>query len=80
MGIDSIPSRQLSFTENTPMALALAASGYGIALARAPTTDDLVKRLGLIPCGISPRLKSSEAYYLIYQEYRKPVACGVGLS
>ncbi len=66
-GIDSIPSRQLSFTENTPMALSLAASGYGIALARAPTTDDLVERLGLVPCGVSPRVESSEAYYLVYQ-------------
>ena len=49
------------------MALAMAASGYGIALARAPTTGDLVGRLGLEPLKIVPGLNSSEAYYLIYQ-------------
>ena len=66
-GVDSIPTRQLCFTENTPAALALAASGYGIALARAPTTDDLLVKLGLEPLKISDGLKSSEAYYLIYR-------------
>ncbi len=65
-GVDSIPTRQLCFTENTPMALAMAASGYGIALARAPTTDDLVARLGLERCAVDG-LASSEAYYLVYQ-------------
>ena len=66
-GIDSVPTRQLCFTENTPMALALAASGYGIALARAPTTDDLLGKLGLEPCLGLAGLPSSEAYYLVYQ-------------
>ncbi len=66
-GIDSVPTRQLCFTENTPMALAMAASGYGIALARAPTTDDLIARLGLERCDAIAGLDSSEAYYLIYQ-------------
>ena len=66
-GIDSIPTRQLCFTENTPMALALAASGYGIGLARAPTTDDLVDKFGLERCVFEPGLESSEAYYLVYQ-------------
>ena len=66
-GIDSIPTRQLCFTENTPMALAMAASGYGVALARAPTTDDLIDRLGLERCAPASGLASSEAYYLVYQ-------------
>lgn len=66
-GIDSIPTRQLCFTENTPMALALAASGYGITLARAPTTDDLTSKFGLERCAIDPSLESSEAYHLVYQ-------------
>jgi LysR family glycine cleavage system transcriptional activator len=66
-GVDSIPPRQLCFTEDTPMALAMAASGYGIALARAPTTDDLVSRLGLEPLNTISGLNSSEAYYLVYQ-------------
>ena len=78
VGIDSIPTRQLCFTENTPMALALAASGYGIALARSPTTDNLVATLGLVPCEISPRLESSEAYYLIYQNVESLSAAAAG--
>jgi len=67
VGIDTIPPRQLCFTEDTPMSLAMAASGYGIALARAPTTDDLVGRLGLEPVKLVGGLNSSEAYYLVYQ-------------
>lgn len=66
-GIDSIPTRQFCFTEDTTTALTLAASGYGIALARAPTTDDLLHRLGLERCAVAPALDSSEAYYLVYQ-------------
>ena len=66
-GIDSIPNRQFCFTENTPMALAMAANGYGIALARSPTTDDLLGKFGLEACAVAPALESSEAYYLIYQ-------------
>jgi len=66
-GIDATPTRQLCFVENTPGALALAASGYGIALARAPTTDGLVANLGLVPCAAFAELASSEAYYLVYQ-------------
>ena len=31
----------------------MAASGYGIALARALTTDDLADKLGLVPCHFS---------------------------
>jgi DNA-binding transcriptional LysR family regulator len=45
----------------------MAASGYGIALARSPTTDSLVEQLGLVPCKLSEGLASSEAYYLIYR-------------
>ena len=77
-GIDSVPTRQLCFTENTPTALALAASGYGIALARAPTTDDLLGKLGLESLAICDGLKSSEAYYLVYQnvESLSPAASG----
>ena len=66
-GIDSVPNRQLCFTENTPMALAMAASGFGIALARAPTTDDLLGKFRLEACAVAPALESSEAYHLIYQ-------------
>ena len=65
-GVDSIPARQFCFTEDTTTALTLAASGYGIALARSPTSDDLVDKLGLVRCPVEG-LASSEAYYLVYQ-------------
>jgi LysR family glycine cleavage system transcriptional activator len=45
----------------------MAESGYGIALARSPTTNNLVDTMGLKSSAISPGLKSSEAYYLVYQ-------------
>jgi len=67
VGIDSIPDKQLCFTDTTQIALAMAASGYCIALTRSPTTSHLVGRLGLKPCPVSPELSSSEAYYLVYQ-------------
>lgn len=67
VGIDNLPTRQLSFTDSTQLALNLAASGYGIALARSPTTDRLLKSLGLAACNICPALRSSEAYYLSYR-------------
>jgi len=71
LGIDIIPTKQLSFTDSTQIALALADSGYGIALARSPTSNQLVDKLGLISCDINAKsswgLASTEAYYLVYQ-------------
>jgi len=67
VGVDSIPNRDFRFTDSTPLSLSLAASGYGVALARSPTTDSLVEQLGLVPCEVSEGLASSEAYYLIYR-------------
>ena len=67
VGINSIPGKQLCFTDTTQIALAMAASGYGIALARSPTTNRLVDTSGLKPCSTSGGLKSGEAYYLVYQ-------------
>ncbi len=66
-GIDSIPASRFCFTDNTPIALEMAASGYGVALARAPTTDHLVDQLGLVTCPQIAAQQSSEAYYLVYQ-------------
>ena len=69
LSVDSIPTRQLCFTENTQLSMALAASGYGIALARSPTTDDLVVRYGLQKIPLCPDVASSESYYVVYQNY-----------
>ena len=67
VGIDTLPTRQLSFTETSQFALSMAASGYGIALARSPTTDEFVQKLGLVACQAIPPVSSSEAYHIIYQ-------------
>ncbi len=67
MGIEAAPPSQLCFTESTQIALSMAASGYGIALARSPTTDPLVETLGLVPLHLGQPLASPEAYYLVYQ-------------
>lgn len=67
VGIDTVPTRQLCFADNTQMALAMAASGYGVALARSPTTDEFIVKLGLKSCPTCPGVKSTEAYYLVYQ-------------
>ena len=65
--IDEIPARRICFADTTEIALFMAAAGYGVALARAPTTDRLVAQLGLEPCPEGTALPSSEAYYLAYR-------------
>lgn len=40
----------ICFADTTQLSLALAAEGYGIALARAPATDRLAHLYGLSPC------------------------------
>jgi LysR family glycine cleavage system transcriptional activator len=67
VGIDSIPKRQLCFTDSTQIALSMAKAGYGLALARSPVSDNVVEQLGLEKCDTLPILKSSEAYYLVYR-------------
>lgn len=62
--IDEIPARRICLADTTEIALFMAAAGYGVALARAPTTDRLVAQLGLEPCPEGTALPSSEAYYL----------------
>lgn len=66
-GIENIPGKQLCFADSSQIALSMAASGYGVALARRPTTDWLANQLDLKPCGVGTALKSREAYYLVYQ-------------
>ena len=67
LGIHSIPGSQLCFTDSTQIALSMAESAYGIALARSPTSDQFVEKLGLKSCALSSGLASTEAYYLVYQ-------------
>ncbi|NKB61846.1 MAG: hypothetical protein GKR95_06800 [Gammaproteobacteria bacterium] len=67
VGLNGTFGEQFCSADSTEMALSLASAGYGIALARFPTTDFLVKKLGLVKCPLVPMIKSTEAYYLVYQ-------------
>lgn len=67
VGIEEIPTNQLCFADSSQIALSMAAAGYGIALARRPTTNWLAGQLGLEPCRMATELKNLEDYYLVYQ-------------
>lgn len=54
------------FADNTMVAINMAASGMGIALARAPASDELCKTCKLVPCLDEFGIKSPQEYYLIY--------------
>lgn len=56
---------ELTFVDSTAVALSLAAAGDGIALARAPATDFLAERLGLVPVKVAPPLDTTQAYFLV---------------
>ena len=64
---DHFPDRaDIIHVDTTMAALTLAAAKGGIALARAPASDDLVARLGLVPCLPDIDLGGVEAYYLLH--------------
>lgn len=53
--------------DSTEIALAMAASGYGVALARTPITDNMLDYYRLVACpGFEP-LAAREGYYLMYR-------------
>ncbi|NVO57736.1 LysR family transcriptional regulator [Rhodobacteraceae bacterium B1Z28] len=54
------------FADNSLMAAELAASGGGIALARAPASNRIMKITGLTPCLPDIDVAGQEAYHLIY--------------
>ncbi len=56
---------QFCFVDSSEIALAMAAAGYGIALARAPATDCHVERAGLEPCSVNLRARGVESYHLV---------------
>jgi len=53
------------FVDSSDIALALAAAGHGIGLARAPSTDSHLERLGLVRCFDEIEIESGEAYHLV---------------
>ncbi len=64
-GVGEEADRAVTFVDATPLALAMAASGHGIALARAPASDGLVAAYGLKACLGGFSVRGSQAYYLV---------------
>ncbi|UWQ77775.1 LysR family transcriptional regulator [Leisingera sp. S132] len=56
------------FADNSLMAAELSAQGMGIALARAPASDAVVKASGLVRCLPEVEVAGQEAYHLIYPD------------
>ncbi|MCB4455063.1 LysR family transcriptional regulator [Leisingera sp. McT4-56] len=56
------------FADNSLMAAELSAQGMGIALARAPASDAVVKASGLVCCLPEVEVPGREAYHLIYPD------------
>jgi len=60
------PAPRFHYTDTTTTAFALAAAGLGVALARAPATDGLVARHGLMSCLPGYGIAGAERYYLVH--------------
>lgn len=56
------------FADGTIMAFALARSGAGVALARAPASDRAMAEAGLVPCLDGFSVAGQEAYHLVYPD------------
>ncbi|MEL7379955.1 MAG: LysR family transcriptional regulator [Pseudomonadota bacterium] len=66
LDVDFLPSdiRKIQ-VDTTLAALCLAKAVSGVALARPPASDDLVKTLGLVPCAEINPVRGVESYHLI---------------
>lgn len=66
LGLDVVPEHaQITHVDTTLTALSLASANGGIALARPPATDAVVRSLGLIPCRAEAATPGVEAYHLL---------------
>ena len=63
----SADAARFSIADRTNVSLALAASGHGIALARAPATDVMVDQYGLERCLDGLEVPGSENYHLTFR-------------
>lgn len=59
------PAPRIAHTDNTLTAFAIAAAG-AIALDRAPATDGLYRRFGLVPCLPGHQIAGVQNYSLVY--------------
>jgi LysR family glycine cleavage system transcriptional activator len=55
----------ITFVDNTVLALDMAASGGGLAIARGPASHALVERTGLVTCAVVPQASSGQGYFLV---------------
>ena len=58
---------ELLLTDRTDLALLMASQGLGIALARAPATNELVRKFGLVRCLEPLERAGMYDYYLSYR-------------
>ena len=56
----------IRFADDTLVAMHMAASGWGIALARSPVGDHIGRMCGLVPCLQELAIASQQEYYLTY--------------
>lgn len=68
MGFVSRAARYIR-TDSTVMAAAIAREGGGIALARAPASDAVMRAAGLVPCLEGFALEGAYAYHLTYPSH-----------
>ena len=67
--LDILPGRaRYLYADSTIMAMALAAEGVGIALARAPASDKVMSQTGLVPCLPDVMTRGRESYHLVYPD------------
>ena len=64
---DLFDQASFCFADNTILAINMAAGGFGVALARAPASDEVCRNLGLQPCLEKFAIRSPQEYYLLYQ-------------
>lgn len=67
MGQPPVEARTL-YADSTLIAMAMAAEGTGVALARAPVSDKSMVGAGLVPCLPGFEVAGREGYHLIYPE------------
>ena len=71
----TIEGMEVTFVDNTPLALMLAYQGFGLALARAPASDAVVTAFKLQTVQIMPRIRGLQRYYIIKPQSR-PLSSG----
>ncbi len=64
-GVGDLTAAAFCFADTTQLSLAMAAGGFGIALARAPASDGMASAFGLVPCLDGCTVSGSQSYYLV---------------